>query len=406
MIFPYPNSVTNSSGIFKINSTLKVSCDNSDLFCSTDFFKLLIKNTYGINCEISSDEADVKIRYSDMRPEEYELNVSPSGVEIKAGDLRGAIYAVSSLVQLIKNDGFLYVPCASVNDLPYTSVRGVHFFMPERSKIADFKKLIDLMAFIKMNTVIIEVGGGMEYERHPEINVAWEKFCKTINNFPGLNGYKSFQGSDFYWKDALHTELCGGSFLTKSEVKDIVNYCKERGMDVIPEVQGLSHCYYLTVAHPEIAELSDDPFPDTYCPSNEKSYELYFDVAEEVIEVFNPTTVSIGHDEIRVLGWCDKCKDKSGHELVGNDILRLYDFYKKHGIRIAMWAESAQAFENYLGAQIGSDDIETTDEFGRYYKLPATYKCIDMLPDDILMLDWYHSMGHDSEGCLILAALT
>lgn len=399
MIFPNPDSVTKTKGIFKIASALTISCDNSELLCSMDYLKLLLKNTYGINCEISNGEADVKIKYAAMSREEYELDVSYDGVSIKAGDLRGAIYAASSLVQLIEKKEYLYVPCTFVRDFSYKSIRGVHFFMPERSKIADFKKLIDLMAFVKMNTVIIEVGGGMEYERHPEINTAWEKFCKTVNNFPGLNGYKSFQGSDFYWKDALHTELCGGSFLTKSEVKDIVDYCKKRGMDVIPEIQALSHCYYLTIAHPEIAELSDDPFPDTYCPSNEKSYELYFDVAEEVIEAFNPTTVSIGHDEIRVLGWCDKCKDKSGHELVGNDILRLYDFYKKHGIRIAMWAESAQVFENYLGVQTGSDDIETVDKFGRYYKLPATYKCIDMLPDDILMIDWYHSMGHDSEGC-------
>jgi hypothetical protein len=192
--------------------------------------------------------------------------------------------------------------------------------MPARHQIDDFKRLIDMMAFIKMNTVILEVGGGMEYEKHPEINEAWVKFCKTIKAFPGLNGYKSFQGSDFYWKDSIHTELCDGSYLTKREVRDLVDYCKSRGMDVIPEVQGLSHCYYLTMAHPEIAELRDDPFPDTYCPNNEKSYELYFDVAEEVIEVFEPTTVSIGHDEIRVLGWCDKCKDKSGEELVGGDI--------------------------------------------------------------------------------------
>ena len=115
-----------------------------------------------------------------------------------------------------------------------------------------------------------------------------------------------------YWKDSLHTELAGGSYLTKDEVRGIVQYAKARGMNVIPEVQALSHAYYLTVSHPEIAEMSFDIFPDTYCPSNEKSYELYFEVADEVLEVFEPNTVSIGHDEIRVLGWCDKCKEKSG----------------------------------------------------------------------------------------------
>ena len=64
-----------------------------------------------------------------------------------------------------------------------------------------------------------------------------------------------------------------------------------------------------------------------------------------------------------------------------------------------MWAESAQSFENYLGAEIGTEDVERTDKFGRYYKLPKTSDCLEMLPEDILMLDWYHSLGHDSEDC-------
>ena len=271
--------------------------------------------------------------------------------------------------------------------------------MPERDKIDQFKRIIDCMAFMKMNTVILEVGGGMEYERHPEINKSWEKFCKLIDSMPGIDGSRSFQGADSYWKDSLHTELCNGSYLTKAEVRDIVKYCKERGMNVIPEAQALSHAYYLTMSHPEIAELADDFFPDTYCPSNEDSYKLYFDVAEEVLEVFEPDTVSIGHDEIRVIGWCDKCKNRSAHEIVGADICRLHDFYKAHGVRIAMWAESAQTFISSKGSRIGVSDYERVDAFGRYYKLPATYKSIEMLPNDILMLDWYHSTGPKSEEC-------
>ncbi len=399
MIFPKPHTNSLEAGKFKFPTTLTVSCDNKEFLPAIDYLKLSLDTVYGIKCQLADTVADIEFTSTDVSAEEYTLNIANNGVLIGATDLRGAIYASSSLVQLIERDNGFYIPCQTILDSPYTEIRGIHFYMPARDEIEDFKRLIDFMALIKMNTVILEVGGGMEYERHPEINEAWVKFCKTINDFPGLNGYKSFQGSDFYWKDSLHTELCNGSFLTKREVKDLVDYCKARGMDVIPEVQGLSHCYYLTIPHPEIAELSDDPFPDTYCPNNEKSYELYFDVAEEVIEVFDPTTVSIGHDEIRVLGWCDKCKDKTGAELVGGDILKHHEFYSKRGIRIAMWAESAQSFDNYLGARVGEKDVERTDKFGRYYKLPATYECIDKIPSDILMLDWYHSMGHHSEDC-------
>jgi hypothetical protein len=64
-----------------------------------------------------------------------------------------------------------------------------------------------------------------------------------------------------------------------------------------------------------------------------------------------------------------------------------------------MWAESAQTFENYLGAEIGNSDVVRTDKFGRYYKLPKTHECLEMLPDDILMLDWFHCAGETSEDC-------
>lgn len=399
MIYPQPKSYTQKKGKFFIDGKITISVSDEKFDTAVDFLAYGLKSIFRIECERVAKNADIEIVQSNISAEEYTLNIANNGILIETLDIRGAIYAISSLLQLINEDNEYYLDCATVLDGPSSEIRGVHFYMPERSKIDEFKRIIDSMALLKMNTVILEVGGAMEYKKHPEINEAWVKFCENIRKFPGFHGYKNFQGADFYWKDSVHTEQAGGSYLTKSEVRDIVLYCKSRGMDVIPEVQGLSHSYYLTVAHPEIAELSDDPFPDTYCPSNEKSYELYFDVAEEVIEVFEPTTVSIGHDEIRVLGWCDKCKEKSGHELVGGEILRLYEFYKKRGIRITMWGESAQTFTSYKGAEVGVNDVERHDRYGRYYKLPATYKSIEMLPSDILMIDWQHSSGHDSEEC-------
>ena len=399
MIFPKVKSYVEQSGVFKIDTRLTVSCRDASLIQGFEFLKKLLSTVYKIECTLVESDADITFASSDCASEEYSIDISEKGIAVSSSSANGAIYAASTLFQMLVLDGGFFIPCAKIKDSPYLPMRGIHFYMPARDEIDDFKRLIDFMALMKMNTVILEVGGGMEYERHPEINEAWVKFCKNVSDFPGVNGYKSFQGSDLYWKDSLHTELCGGGYLTKSEVRDLVAYCRARGMDVIPEIQALSHSYYLCIAHPEIAEAQDDPFPDTFCPSNEKSYELYFDVADEVLEVFEPKTVSIGHDEIRVLGWCDKCKDKTGAELVGNEILRLHEFYSKRGVRISMWGETAQVFRNYKGSMVGLANKEHTDMYGRYYKRPRTSDCIDMLPRDILMLDWYHSLGHESEEC-------
>ena len=399
MLFSEAKQKCETKGQYTVTDSLSIRLLSADFQGVDAFFASLAKSILGVLVKTVSEDADITVEKAEFSPEEYSLDVCESGITVKAGDTRGAIYGLSTLLSLAKRDGSLSFPMTSIADKPYAEIRGAHFYMPAREKIDEFKRIIDCMAFMKMNTVILEVGGGMEYKRHPEVNKGWEKFCKLTDNMPGIDGTRSFQGADMYWKDSLHTELCGGSYLTQAEVRDIVEYAWSRGMDVIPEVQALSHAYYLTTSHPEIAELQDDVFPDTYCPNNEESYKLYFEIAEEVLEVFEPKTVSIGHDEIRVLGWCDKCKNMSAHELVGRDVCRLHDFYASRGVRIAMWAESAQTFISSKGSRIGADDYERVDAFGRYYKLPATYKSIDMLPNDILMLDWYHSTGPQSEDC-------
>ena len=398
MLFHTPKNIQLNNKSITLPAILTLSCD-SEKFCGiADLFSPLFEKILGISVKAVDHDGFINIMSSSLDGEEYAFEISDHSVSIKASEKRGALYALGTLLTAAKkSDNELSLPVGEITDKPYCQIRGAHFYMPARGGIEEFKRLIDAMLLMKMNTLILEVGGGMQYERHPEINIAWEKFCKTVDNMPGVDGSRSFQGADLYWKDSLHTELGGGSYLTKDEVRDIVQYAKARGMNVIPEIQALSHAYYLTLAHPEIAEMSFDPFPDTYCPSNEKSYELYFDVADEVLEVFKPNTVSIGHDEIRVLGWCDKCKDKTGHELVGKDVKKLHEFYSSRGVRIAMWAESAQKFVSHRGSVIGERGEERIDTFGRYYKMPATSKSIDMLPNDILMLDWYHSVGYTSE---------
>ena len=49
--------------------------------------------------------------------------------------------------------------------------------MPGRKDIPFFKRLLAWIASLKYNVLFLEVGGGIEYKRRPEINRAWEKFC-------------------------------------------------------------------------------------------------------------------------------------------------------------------------------------------------------------------------------------
>ena len=321
------------------------------------------------NKEIESDEG-------------YSILAKDGGVRISAKSRQGFVYAAGTLSQLADDGG---IPCIELYDEPLCKIRGVHMYLPPSDAIEEFLRVLDLLARLKYNTVFLEIGGGVEYESHPEINVAWKRFCREAREYYG--GPQGLQASEAHWKDSTHVELAGGGCLTKDELLKIASHIRLLGMELIPEIQGLSHAYYLTLSHPEIAEQSFEPYPDTWCPLNETSYQLYEDIAKELHELLSFERVSIGHDEIRILGKCKKCKGKSASELVAYDLNRLHRIYEKMGVKIFMWGESLQNYVNSSGRRVG-EKIHSDGKYGRLWEMGETHDAIDMIPRDITMLDW------------------
>ncbi|MBR5252431.1 MAG: family 20 glycosylhydrolase [Clostridia bacterium] len=317
-------------------------------------------------------------------------------ITVTATDEQGAMSALQTLKSISSpaECGLLF-PCCHIEDAPYKPVRGVHLYLPPVYMIDEFFTLLDTLASMKYNTIILEIGGCVQLDRHPEINMAWLKFCHEAHDYP--TGPQGIQGSEAYWKDSTHVEISGGGLISKADLRRIVDHCRLLGLNLVPELQSLSHAYYLTLAHPEIAERPHERWPDHYCPSNDKSYELYFEVAEELLEVIEPTQVHIGHDEVRVLGECPLCREKSGHELLAGDINRLYNFYNARGIKIMMWGEMVQNFTSWKGMPTGGVEHNHVDKYGRKYHLPTTYEAAHMIPKDILMFDWYYSMADGTQ---------
>ncbi len=315
--------------------------------------------------------------------EGYAIFADGEKVTVRAKSLAGFCYAGGTLAQIAEGG---FVPALELYDAPLCKIRGVHMYLPPSDVIEDeFFRVMDLLARLKYNTVFLEIGGGVEYESHPEINKTWKRFCREARDYYG--GPQGLQASEAHWKDSTHVELAGGHCLKKSELKKIVDYIRFLGMEVIPEIQALSHAYYLTLSHPEIAEQTFEPYPDTWCPMNEASYRLYEDIARELHELIGFNKVSIGHDEIRILGKCPRCKGKSGAELVAHDLNSLHDIWEKMGVKMFMWGESLQNYINAYGNRAGGK-ILRGGRFGRTWEMPATHEAIDMIPTDITMLDW------------------
>ena len=317
--------------------------------------------------------------------EEYVISLGRE-TEVFAKTYDGFLRALSTLMQM-SDEGELRE--LLIYDYPASPERGYRVYMPGRKTMGDFLKMIDFLVYYKYNALILEIGGAMEYEKHPTINKKWEEFCEFVGEYSGKAD--EVQTSFAWSKNSIHYENGDSSFLTKAECRELAKYCADRGIEIIPECPSLSHSDYLCHAYPEIAELSIDPYPDTYCPENPKSYEILFDVLDEVIEVFEPRRINIGHDEYYLSALCPRCKGKSPTDLYAGDIKKIKEYLDERGIGTLMWGEKLCKARNAKGHKFGAwyDPKEDHPE----YSIPNFVDCADKLPRGITYLHWYWVFG-------------
>ncbi len=336
----------------------------------------------GVKMKQDNDGAVEFVPDLSIKQDGFKVEVSDGKAIIKASNLRGYVMGAETFIKLCDKDG---VTCADIEDAPFCSFRGAHLFLPASNQLDFAKRLIKyLISPMGYNKLIIEVAGGMEFESHPEINEA-----VTYAN----NMYKEGK-----WPKFPHGSVAGGSYISKDETRDYLEYIRSFGIDAIPEIQSLGHVQFMTQAHPDIAEIDadedelnidsrvEDLRPDTfykhsYCPSNPKSYEILFDLMEEIIDVFQPKEyVHMGHDEVYQIGVCKVCREKDPAQLYYNDIMKIHGFLAKKGLKMMIWSDMIQPVSNY-----------------------TTRPAIDLLPKDILMLDfiWYFHLDDDIETNLL-----
>lgn len=301
-------------------------------------------------------------------------------------------------------------------NMPLVPFRAMKIYIPARENIPFFREFVEMCMHYGYNTLIMEVGGAMEYKRHPEINEGWEEYADIFREYPSKAD--DVQRCMPWLKDSIHWENGGGSWLNQTELRELIEYCEAHGLEVIPEVPSLSHADYLLTRHPELAENPADPVPDTYCPSNEAAYALLFDVLEEVLEVFRPRFVHIAHDEWHTACLCTKCTGQDPGVLFANDVNRIHRWLKDRGIGSMIWGDMLfsfiDRFGNLRGSGIqvrkipldrtvnirgheypahreiwGKTALETEEGF--LYQAPQSQNALHLIDKDVAIMNWMHT---------------
>ncbi len=358
-VYPLPAEISYDKGFYSGDFAV-CACGDDAAFAAEDFVEKLgeiIAFDFGESplwnnkkATVTSDKTSVEFALADLEKEEYHLNVTTDSITLKGGSRRALIYGAARLLQLVSKDG---IKCCQIKDQPFMQIRGVHLALPDRDKIDFFKRIVRYMiAPLGFNNIYIQLSATMEYKSHPEINRVWADAC------------------DKYHKGEYplppHYDFVSHDILTHEEVKDICAYIRSFGLEIIPEVQSFGHTQYLTMSHPELAEIDSDEeqavdlfvaditpgkfYKHCMCPNHPDYYKLIFDVIDEVIEVVQPEKyLHIGHDEIYVVGKCERCKNIPDDEIYATEVTKLNDHIKSKGLTTMMWSDMIQE-QNYTTA--------------------------------------------------------
>lgn len=331
------------------------------------------------------------VQKDDVTDEGYELTLDQSGAAIKAASEQGLFYGFQTLIRICNKEELQAV---FIKESPCAPRRGLKLYLPapDADGIMEFKKIIDFAAFCKCNFLLLELGGALEFKNHPEINEGYVKYAADMQEYPGKT--LDIQNKAPWRKNSIHTENGGGKILSQKQFVELVEYCRARFIEVIPEMPSLSHCDYLLVNHPEAAERKEDPYPDTCCPLSPEYHRVYNDLLDEVIDLIKPSMIHIGHDEYYSTCLCPRCKDKSAPELYAGDIDRIAAYLESKGVKCAIWGEKLLDSHWRTGEAIGGAEIPATDQ---YEAVPALYPATDLLQSKPEIFHWYWNVDRTLE---------
>ena len=290
----------------------------------------------------------VKIEKDALLPYEgYIVDINGDTLTLTAAGAPGWTYALVTLRQLLKPVGkSVACPCCRIEDAPRFKYRGLmldearNFFGEE-----EVKRLLDLMCLYKLNVLhwhlADDQGYRLESEAFPLLTTV-----STRRNDTQVGGVKSgkFMG----------TETSG--YYTKSKIRAIVEYAKERNIVVVPELEMPSHCSAILAAYPKLSctgEKKEVPttfgaLHRSFCPGKRETYEFLDKLLDEWCELFPSKLFHIGADETAGSLWkncpdCRKTVAENGlagtHELLPLFVNRVADMLAAKGKLPMIWSD-------------------------------------------------------------------
>ena len=298
-LIPQPQSVEVKEGAFLLKKGTLLYVDaaaDAAVKNVAERFAATMHATTGVKLKVISDckkfdsrkAAIFLVVVPDMSDEEYSLDVRENFIFVEASKPAGFFYAFQTLKQLMPRNVMAGVPDSDIKewsipavvieDAPRFSWRGFmldegrHFYGKE-----EIMKIIDVMSAYKMN----------RFHWHLTEDQGWRI---EIKKYPKLTEVGAWRDSKVCaWGDVKPDGIRYGGYYTREDIKEVVEYAKERFVEIVPEVDIPGHSQAAVASYPEF--LACDP-------ENKHDVWLWQGVSGDVINVANPLAVQFAKDVI------------------------------------------------------------------------------------------------------------
>jgi len=328
-IIPEPVSIRTTSGQFLLPQTVVIEAPaQQDLKQVIDVLQNRLQTAAGKKVLISNAAPTASIHLqvnkktdNAIGTEGYTLSVTPKSITIKANKPAGLFYGAQTLLQLLPKEiesatavsnVQWTVPAVEITDYPRFGWRGLmfdvsrHFFTKK-----EVMQFIDDMVRYKYNLLHLHLtddeGWRLEIKGLPKLTEVGAWRVNKVGYFGTFSAPTPDEPRDY------------GGFYTQDDIKEIVQYAKERFVNILPEIDVPGHSLAAVVSYPELSctpeaknyvVRSGEPIMDwshgappialvdnTLCPANEKVYEFLDKVMTQVAQLFPFEYIHVGGDE-------------------------------------------------------------------------------------------------------------
>lgn len=266
-----------------------------------------------------------------LAAEAYLLKVSPDTIYIGASSPAGFFYAFQTLTQLHGSSPESDIMCVEISDTPRMKWRGLmidegrHFFGKEQ-----IKKVLDLMALYKLN----------RFHWHLTEDQGWRIEIKKWPKLTTVGAWRDSEKIAWHQWQAEKLEKPYGGFYTQDDIREIVDYARERFIEIIPEIDLPGHTQAMVASYPEILACDPESTHEVWDQSgvsndvmnvaSPEAAAMAKDIIDELIELFPYGYIHLGGDECPTKKWQDNDLCRARLKEIGSDDYRdlQLDFYR------------------------------------------------------------------------------